>query len=133
MWQGIIFSVLPLTFGLVIVPPESQPPAQTQLEVNKNSSRPSGREEIRRLISELDSREFTTRSAADAALEKIGHPALTPLRDAAKKANSLEARSRIEELIRKIENHLDSLLVDYRSFGLPFPGSDAKLVRFIGP
>jgi hypothetical protein len=81
------------------------------------------------LISQLGSDNFADREAASQALERIGPPALAALKRA-RADTDLEVRHRASELIFRIENSLDQLLIDYRSFGLPLPPDKAPCVRF---
>jgi hypothetical protein len=60
---------------------------------------------------------------------KPSGPALDALRNAAKDKDA-EVAQRAIRLVEIIENSLDSLLADYRRYGLPLPPGDAKLVRF---
>jgi hypothetical protein len=84
---------------------------------------------IAKLVKQLGNPKFTERNEATKALEAIGFPALDALRKAAKD-NDIEVRQRAARLVEIIENSLDTLLADYRAYGLPLPPDDAKLVRF---
>jgi len=84
---------------------------------------------IARLVEKLGSKDFTERQEATKALEAIGFPALDALRKAAK-GNNAEVVQRAARLVAVIENGFDSLLADYRGYGLPLPPKDAKLVKF---
>jgi hypothetical protein len=55
---------------------------------------------IARWIDELDDEDFATREAAFRALDKLGDPAIAPLRAARPKAKSQEHRGRIEALLK---------------------------------
>ena len=84
---------------------------------------------IAKLINQLGNPNFVERKEATDALEAIGFPALGALRKAAKD-NDAEVAQRATRLVEFIENSLDTLLADYRGYGLPLPPDDAKLVRF---
>src|SRR5262249_36744307 len=60
-------------------------------------------ETLQRLIADLDSEEFSVRKKASTELDKVGKTAVPLLRKALKDDPSLEARRRIEELLRKAE------------------------------
>jgi hypothetical protein len=94
------------------------------------TTKPANAATIAQLIAELGSRRYATRRAAARNLEAIGPPALTPLREAAAKTKDLEGRHRAQRLVRLLENRLDQLVIDYRSYALPLPPPAAKLVRF---
>lgn len=87
-------------------------------------------EDIDRLIRQLGSNRFLERKAAEETLEAIRRPALHALRLASSQSKDLEVRKRAQRLVNCIENGLDSLLDDYRSYGLPLPPAGAKLIRF---
>jgi hypothetical protein len=87
--------------------------------------------EMEKLIAQLGSKTFGEREKASKALSVVGQPALEALRKAARENTDAEIRSRAGQLVQQIENRLDSLLVDYRAYGLPMPPKDAKLVRYI--
>ena len=84
---------------------------------------------IANLVKQLGSKDFAKREKATKALEGIGLPALDALRAAAK-GKDLEFTQRATRLVTLIENGFDSLLADYRRYGLPMPPEDAKLVRW---
>jgi hypothetical protein len=84
---------------------------------------------IAKLVQELGNPKFTERDKATKSLEAIGLPALGALRKASK-GDDVEVVQRAKRLIEIIENSLDTLLADYRGYGLPLPPDDAKLVRF---
>lgn len=83
---------------------------------------------IARLVEQLGSPSFAEREQATKDLGTIGVLALDALRKAAKSTNPEVARraTRLWETI----DLLDLLLADYRSYGLPLPPENAKLVRF---
>lgn len=85
---------------------------------------------IARWIDQLGSQDFREREAASETLERIGFPAMDALRKATHSADAEIAR-RATRLIQRIENSLDQLLADYRTYGLPLPPEDARLVRFV--
>jgi WD40 repeat protein len=58
---------------------------------------------VRRLIAELDSDEFTTREKASRELQRLGQLVRPALRHALDRRPSLEATSRIEGLLRKLQ------------------------------
>jgi WD40 repeat protein len=61
---------------------------------------PPDPEQVKRLIGDLDSEQFDVRKRAGAELEKLGEPALHLIRTALEGEPSLEARKRIEEMLR---------------------------------
>ncbi|HEV3445194.1 MAG TPA: hypothetical protein VG099_11155 [Gemmataceae bacterium] len=83
------------------------------------------------LIRQLGSLDFTQREKATEELEANGCAALEVLRKAARRDKDPEVRQRATRVVQRLENRLDGLLADYRAFGMPFPPSDAKLVRFV--
>ncbi len=85
------------------------------------------------LIRQLSSDDFEEREAATQALARVGGPVLDALRKAASTNPDPEARRRADELVVRIENGLDQLLADYRSFGLPLPPETAPLARVEDP
>jgi hypothetical protein len=85
---------------------------------------------IAKLVKQLENPKFTEREEATKALQAIGVPALAALRKVAQ-SGDLEAAQRATRLIKAIESSLDTLLADYRAYGLPLPPPDAKLVRFV--
>jgi hypothetical protein len=85
---------------------------------------------IAALIAQLGSENFQERQAATRSLEAIGRPALAALREAVDKNANAEVTRRAKRLIEKIDNGLEQLLEDYKSYGLPLPPKDAPLVRF---
>jgi hypothetical protein len=87
-------------------------------------------EQIEELIYQLGSKSFAQRQAATKALDAISQPALAALREAAAHSDDAEIRRRARILVRKIENRLDQLLLDYRAYRLPFPRKNFRLVRF---
>jgi hypothetical protein len=102
-----------------------------------SDSRASGENEpdgvhIARLVEQLASAKFKERQDAAKTLEVIGLPALDALRQAAKRRDA-EVAQRAARLVATIENGMDQLLVDYRTYGLPLPPAHAKLVRFQWP
>jgi len=107
---------------------EPKPPSDQGGEKEKIVKEPDAAA-IAKLVEQLGSANFKERQEATKALEDIGLPALDALRKAAK-GNNLEFAQRASRLIEIIENSLDSLLADYRGYGLPLPPKDAKLVRF---
>jgi RNA polymerase sigma factor (sigma-70 family) len=60
-------------------------------------------EQVQRWIRDLDDDEFTVRSAATAALKRLGGRAESYLREALKKKPSLEVRRRIEALLKGMD------------------------------
>jgi hypothetical protein len=58
---------------------------------------------IKKLIAELDSEDFEVREKASTELASIGSLAAAPLREALKKASSLEFKVRAEKLLAKME------------------------------
>jgi hypothetical protein len=93
-------------------------------------AKPADAEAIAALIAQLGSADFQERRAATQSLEAIGRPALAALREAADKNANAEVTRRAKGLVEKIENGLEQLLEDYKSYGLPLPPKDAPLVRF---
>jgi hypothetical protein len=87
--------------------------------------------EMEKMIARLGNKAFAERERASKALGEVGQPALEALRKAARESKDAEIRARAAQLVQQIENRLDSLLVDYRAYGLPMPSKDAKLVRYI--
>ncbi len=87
------------------------------------------RGQVDRLIQQLGGENFDEREAASQQLKKIGPPALATLRATAKDSKDAETRRRAAEAVTVIENSLEQLLIDYRSYGLPMPPKDAPLVR----
>src|SRR5262245_45536631 len=98
--------------------------------VGQQPSKPADANAVVALIEQLSSAEYKQREAATRALEGIGLQALAALRLAAEKHGDAEVRRRAKGLVEKIENSLEQLLEDYRSYGLPLPTKDAPLVRF---
>jgi WD40 repeat protein len=76
------------------------------LAVPLSAADPPTPAEIERLIQQLGSDEFKEREQASKRLEAIGAPALAQLRKAATDSDSLEIRTRAEELVRKIQKPL---------------------------
>jgi hypothetical protein len=94
-------------------------------------AKPADATAIAALIAQLGNADFQQRQTATRSLEAIGRPALAALRDAAEKHDDAEVRRRAKGLVEKIENSLEQLLEDYKSYGLPLPPKDAPLVRFV--
>ena len=88
------------------------------------------RDGVARLVGQLGHDKYAQREAAARALERIGIPALTELRSAAATSHDAELKQRAAALVFRIENGLDQLLADYRTYGLPLPPEKAPLVRF---
>ncbi|HKI31086.1 MAG TPA: hypothetical protein VKA46_04420, partial [Gemmataceae bacterium] len=88
------------------------------------------RAQVERLIRQLGSDEFKEREAASRQLEKIGPPAMEALRAAGTGSKDAEVRRRAADVAAAIENTLEQLVIDYRSFGLPLPPKEAKLARY---
>jgi RNA polymerase sigma factor (sigma-70 family) len=65
-------------------------------------------ERVRRLIAELDHKEFAVRERAEHELEDLGEVADTDLRQALPRAPSAEARRRLRDLIEAIEQRVPS-------------------------
>lgn len=84
---------------------------------------------IVRLIRQLGSDDYEQRESATKALARLGVPALATLRRATATDRDAEVRRRGADLVERIENSLDQLLIDYRAFGLPLPPDKASLVR----
>jgi WD40 repeat protein len=63
-------------------------------------------EQVARWIRELDADNFEVRSAATAALEKLGRRAEAPLRQAQKGSPGLEPRRRLERLLKRLEREV---------------------------
>src|SRR5262249_39298797 len=99
--------------------------------VGQQPSKPADANAVVALIEQLSSAEYKQREAATRALEGIGLQALAALRLAAEKHGDAEVRRRAKGLVEKIENSLEQLLEDYRSYGLPLPTKDAPLIRFV--
>jgi hypothetical protein len=117
---------------VLIVQPFSKPDARGQQEQTIGGfpgTAPSSTQ-IDRLIRQLGSDRFLERKVADDALGSIGRPALAALRRASSQSKDPEVRKRARRLVECIENRLDCLLDDYRSYGLPLPPAGAKLIRF---
>jgi hypothetical protein len=93
-------------------------------------SEPADAKVITGFIEQLGSPEFQMREAASRALDEIGRPALAALRHAAREHDDAEVRWRARRLVQRIENTLEQLLEDYKSYGLPLPPKLAPLVRF---
>jgi len=85
--------------------------------------------EVNRLIKQLGSTDFSEREQASKALEAIGQPALSALREAGR-GRDLEIVLRAKRLVEVLENRLDCLLCEYRDYGLPLPPQNAELVKF---
>jgi hypothetical protein len=96
----------------------------------QSPAKPPDPKTIAGLISQLGSENFQERQAATRSLEEIGRPALAALREAVDKNTNAEVTRRAKGLIEKIDNGLEQLLEDYKSYGLPLPPKDAPLVRF---
>jgi hypothetical protein len=94
-------------------------------------SKPADAKAITALIAQLGNADFKEREAATRSLEAIGRPALAALCEAAEKHDDAEVRRRAKGLVEKIENSLEQLLEDYKSYGLPLPPKDAPLVRLV--
>jgi hypothetical protein len=86
--------------------------------------------DIEKLVRQLGSNRFGEREAAGKALDHIGYAALPALRRAAMGDKDPENARRAVELVRSIEDRFDSVVLDYRALGLPFPHHDAPLVRY---
>src|SRR5262245_26279655 len=86
--------------------------------------KPADAQAIAALIAQLGSENFQERQAATRSLEAIGRPALAALREAANNSADAEVSRRAKGLVEKIENGLEQLLEDYKSFGLPVPAKD---------
>lgn len=71
------------------------------------AAKPPSAAEIRKLIDQLGSASFAEREEATAALDAAGEPALPGLRKAAE-SDDAEVRRRAGELLRKIEQRVDS-------------------------
>src|SRR5215831_14592627 len=93
-------------------------------------AKPPDAKTIAGLIAQLGSENFQERQAATRSLGAIGRPALAALREAVDKNTNAEVTRRAKGLIEKIDNGLEQLLEDYKSYGLPLPPKDAPLVRF---
>jgi len=104
-----------------------KPPTQEQ-EKEQAAKEPDAAH-IANLVKQLGSTNFTEREAATKALEEIGFPALDALRGATK-GDDAEVAQRATRLVEIIENSLESLLADCKSYGLPLPPADAKLVKY---
>jgi uncharacterized protein (TIGR03067 family) len=59
--------------------------------------------DIERLIQQLGSKRFREREAATKALDKVGEPALEPLRKAAKDDADAEVRRRAQEAVKRLD------------------------------
>jgi hypothetical protein len=114
------FAYLAVTWTLL-----SAHPATAQ-----SPAKPADAKAIAALIAQLGSENFQERQAATRSLEAIGRPALAALREAADKNADAEVSRRAKGLVEKIENGLEQLLEDYKSYGLPVPNKDTPLVRF---
>ena len=66
--------------------------------------------EINRLIEQLGSKTFKEREVASAALEKIGKPALEPLREAATSSPDMEVQRRAKDLVARLETKVPGLV-----------------------
>jgi hypothetical protein len=108
---------------------ESPEPRPDQGVAKEAKSKEPDAAAIARLVQQLGSPKFAERQEATKALEAIGFPALDALRKAAK-GGDVETARRAGLLVKTIEQGFDSLLADYRGYGLPLPPADAKLVRF---
>lgn len=94
--QGLATVTLKTAYGTLVFP------GTKILHINRGHRLPpEDLQEISAAIKELDSDSFTTRTAAQQKLEKIGAPAVNLLRQAHENA-SAEARPRIEALLKKI-------------------------------
>lgn len=89
-----------LLLSLVLLFPISATLAQEQPDLPA-PQKESAEDKIRRLVGELGEDSYQAREKAQAALEKMGKPALEALRKAAKSID-LEVSSRARELIEKI-------------------------------
>jgi hypothetical protein len=93
-----------------------------------NEAKESEEFAIAMLVDQLGSSALREREAAAKALTEIGFPALPTLRTAAK-SDDAEVARQAARLVETLEKSFDLLLADYRSYGLPLPPADAKLVR----
>lgn len=82
--------------GLVAAPDK----AVAYLREHLRPVAPPDPEKVKQLIDDLDSEQFDVRKRAGAELEKLGEPALHLLRKVLEGEPSLEARKRIEEILR---------------------------------
>jgi hypothetical protein len=101
---------------------------------NASNATPAGKgdaAQLDSLIRQLGSLDFTQRGKATEELEAKGCAVLEALRKASHRDKDPEVRQRAALIVQRLENRLDGLAADYRSFGMPFPPQSAKLVRFV--
>lgn len=67
-----------------------------------DTAKPVGQHEVARLVAKLDSPRFRERTAASAAIRRLGESAVSVLRQELKASLSPEARQRIEQLLNEI-------------------------------
>jgi RNA polymerase sigma factor (sigma-70 family) len=86
-------------WSLAAAPDTAVPFLQAHL---RQLRQPVDAKRIRQLIQELDEDDFETRQKATRELEELGEAAEGPVREALKGKPSLEARSRLEQLLAKL-------------------------------
>jgi WD40 repeat protein len=84
---------------LIATPDQAVPMLKDKL---KPAPAPAEREQVARLIADLDSERFETRQKATEELKQLGERAEPGLREALKDKLSLEARKRVEDLLESV-------------------------------
>jgi RNA polymerase sigma factor (sigma-70 family) len=102
-WRDLASSEAPCAvqavWDLALSPRQAVPFLQKKLK----RPEPIAEERLKKLISDLDSDQFDTRSAASKELGRIGEQAETALRQALANDPSPELRKRLEQLLTKLE------------------------------